>query len=241
MQGRRGPPARERSQQRDLHEHDPSPRAGMLQTVLPAMKPPGNLPCLVWFKMLWTLRKGQELYSSSTYLWQEERDHVQLLLYVPPAENAKGITPDKEISCKGNSSPGLPFPASLHKLQGNRRRGKFQSICSPSVWCPAPPGPQRSSKAISNAGSEAAGAPEPCKQSFSIPTRNEGEEGSWMKINNFWLLWIKACYNQNSPPSAASALGPRSSKIICVLEATGKVSSTEKTLLVSKKGAGECF
>lgn len=93
---------------------------------------------------------------------------------------------------------------------------------------------------LSEAGSEVAGAPKAGKQSFSIPTRNEGEEGSWTKINNFWLLWIKACYNQNSPPSAANALGPRSSKIIRVLEATGQVSSAEKTLLVSGS-AGECF
>ena len=146
----------------------------MLQTVPPITTPPGNFPCLIWPKMLWMLRKGQELCSSSIYLWQEERDHVQLLLYILPAVNAKGITPSKEISCKGTSSPGLPFPACLHKLQGNRRGGKFQSICSPSVWCPAPPGPRHSSKAIS----DAAGAPEPCKQSFSIPTQNEGEEGS---------------------------------------------------------------
>lgn len=30
---------------------------------------------------------------------------------------------------------GLPFPACLHNLQGNRRRNKFQSIFSPGIWC----------------------------------------------------------------------------------------------------------
>lgn len=160
----------------------------MLQRVPPAVKPLGNVPCLTWPEMFWMLRKGQELCSSSTDLQQEESDHMQLLFSVLPAVNAKGIPPGKEISCQGTSSPGLPFPACLHNLQGNRRGDKFQSICSPSVWCPAPPGPCCSSEAISDTGSEAAGAPEPCKQSFSIPTQNEGEEGSGTKINNFWLL-----------------------------------------------------
>jgi len=43
-------------------------------------------------------------------------------------------------------------------------------------------------KPSKEAGSKAAGTLKAGKQSFSILTQNEGEEGSRMKINNFWLL-----------------------------------------------------
>ena len=148
--------------------------------------------------------------------------------------------PARSFLAKGPAHQGCTFLPACTNCRGTGERTNFRAFAVQAFWCPAPPGPHHLSEAISDAGSKAAGAPEPWKQSFSIPTRNEGEEESWTKINNFWLLWIKACYNQNSPPSAAKALGPRLSKIMCVLEATGKVSSTEKTLLVSK-GAGECF
>lgn len=98
---------------------------------------------------------------------------------------------------------GLPFPACLHKLQGKRRWNKFRSIFSSSVWCCAPPGSRCSSEAISDAGDEAAGAPEPLQTEF-LNLNSKWRAGGKLNENKYFLAPLNQSLLQSKQPFVCS-------------------------------------